>query len=115
MTIFYIGTGIGLVLAVVYLVVGTASFLRIRRDLLTVRAADGEAESDRVSGGSNTVSVVPGFTWKAGLAVFASFLILVAASYGSSVWYLMALGGLGTAAAVITAFVSERRSDSFRA
>ena len=33
MTIFYIGAGIGLVLAVIYLIVGALSFLRIRREL----------------------------------------------------------------------------------
>jgi hypothetical protein len=104
--IFYIGATIGLVLAVVYLIVGALSFLRIRRELLTGNSLLREAEED-----SSEVALVPGFTWKASLAVLTSFVLLVIASYSGVFWYVLALSGLGTAAAVIVAFLLELRGD----
>ena len=49
--------------------------------------------------------------WKATLAVVASFVALIIASYSGAFWYVLALSGLGTAAAVIAAFVLELRND----
>jgi hypothetical protein len=107
MTFFYIGAAIGLVLAIVYLVVGALSFLRIRRDLLNGTGIDAvEVETD-----ASEVALVPGFGWKASLAVLTSFVLLVVASYSGVFWYVLALSGLGTAAAVIVAFVLELRND----
>ena len=107
MTIFYIGAAIGLVLAVVYLVVGALSFLRIRRELLNGTGIDTvEAETD-----ASEVALVPGFGWKASLAVLTSFVLLVVASYSGVFWYVLALSGLGTVAAVIVAFVLELSND----
>jgi hypothetical protein len=48
---------------------------------------------------------------EAGLAVLTSFVLLVIASYSGAFWYVLALSGLGTAAAVIVAFVLELRGD----
>ena len=107
MTLFYIGATIGLVLAVIYLAVGTKSFLRIRRELATsagTEALDNELDSAEVA-------LVPGFTWKATVAVLTSFVLLIIASYSGVFWYVLALSGLGTAAAVIAAFVLELRGD----
>ena len=107
MTLFYLGAGIGLVLAVIYLIVGTLSFLRIRRELAAGTAVDTfDEELD-----SSEVALVPGFTWKATLAVLTSFVLLIVASYSGVFWYVLALSGLGTAAAVIVAFVIELRGD----
>jgi hypothetical protein len=105
--IFYIGASIGLVLAVIYLIVGSLSFLRIRRELAAgsnINSLDEEADSSEVA-------LVPGFTWKATLAVLTSFVLLILASYSGAFWYVLALSGLGTAAAVIVAFVLELRGD----
>jgi len=104
--IFYIGATIGLILAVVYLIVGALSFLRIRRELLTGNSLVREEVED-----SSEVALVPGFTWKASLAVLTSFVLLVIASYSGAFWYVLALSGLGTAAAVIVAFLLELRGD----
>ena len=107
MTLFYIGTAIGLILAVVYLIVGGLSFLRIRRELAAgtgIDALDNELDSSEVA-------LVPGFTWKATLAVLTSLVLLVIASYSGAFWYVLALSGLGTAAAVIVAFLVELRGD----
>lgn len=106
MTIFYIGATIGLVLAVIYLIVGAKSFLRIRRELADNNGIAVEEELD-----ASEVALVPGFTWKATLAVLTSFVLLVVASYSGVFWYVLALSGLGTAAAVIVAFVLELRND----
>lgn len=107
MVIFYIGAGIGLVLAVVYLIVAALSFLRIRRELLNGNGFDSQGDETD----SSAVALVPGFTWKATLAVLTSFVALVIASYSGVFWYVLALSGFGTAAAVIVAFVLELRND----
>ncbi|AKK26512.1 hypothetical protein [Mycobacterium sp. EPa45] len=107
MTLFYLGAGIGLVLAVIYLIVGTLSFLRIRRELAEgtgIGAFDEELESSEVA-------LVPGFTWKATVAVLTSLVLLIIASYSGAFWYVLAFSGLGTAAAVIVAFILELRGD----
>lgn len=110
MTLFYIGAGIGSVLAVIYLIVGALSFLRIRRELATGTGIDEfDEELD-----SSDVALVPGFTWKATLAVLTSLVLLVIASYSGAFWYVLALSGLGTAAAVIVAFILELRGDRVR-
>lgn len=108
MVIFYIGASIGLILAVIYLIVGALSFLRIRRELLKGNNFEilQEEQSD-----PSEVALVPGFSWKASLAVLTSFVLLVIASYSGAFWYVLALSGLGTAAAVIVAFVLELRGD----
>jgi hypothetical protein len=106
MTIVYIGATVGLVLAVAYVIVGAKSFLRIRRELAHTSDIALEDEIDAAD-----VALVPGFTWKATLAVLVSFVLLVVASYSGVFWYVLALSGLGTAAAVIAAFVLELRSD----
>ncbi|MGE2726864.1 hypothetical protein [Mycolicibacterium pulveris] len=104
MVIFYIGAAIGAVLAVAYLTVATRSFLRIRRELLS-------SNHPVAQGAADDVALVPGFGWKASLAVATSFIVLVIASYTGLFWYVLALSGLGTAAAVIVAFVAELRGD----
>jgi hypothetical protein len=109
--IFYIGAGIGAVLAVVYLIVGALSFLRIRRELSTETNLD-LLHDEEIE--SSEVALVPGFTWKATLAVLTSFVLLVIASYSGVFWYVLALSGLGTAAAVVVAFVLELRNDRIK-
>ena len=89
------------------LFVGALSFLRIRRELLSGTSWESEGLADEPS----EVALVPGFTWKATLAVVASFVALIIASYSGAFWYVLALSGLGTAAAVIAAFVLELRND----
>jgi hypothetical protein len=111
MIIFYIGAAIGTVLAVVYLIVGALSFLRIRRELLIGTGLDAAQVDDT---DPSDVALVPGFGWKATLAVLTSFVALVVASYSGGFWYVLALSGLGTAAAVIVAFVLELRNDRIR-
>ncbi|QEN15678.1 hypothetical protein ACRDU6_25985 [Mycolicibacterium sp. ELW1] len=107
MTLFYLGAGIGLVLAVIYLIVGTLSFLRIRRELAAGTSVDAfDEELD-----SSEVALVPGFTWKATVAVLTSLVLLIIASYSGAFWYVLAFSGLGTAAAVIVAFILELRGD----
>ncbi|MDT5340487.1 MAG: hypothetical protein QOD90_5992 [Mycobacterium sp.] len=107
MTLFYIGAGIGLVLAAIYLIVGALSFVRIRRELAAGTGVD--AFHNEVD--SSEIALVPGFTWKASLAVLTSFVVLVVASYSGAFWYVLAFSGLGTAAAVIVAFILELRGD----
>jgi hypothetical protein len=80
--IFYIAAGIGIVLSVVYLAVGTLSFLRIRRELLSGNDLElSEAlRDDKGTSEFSAVDVVPGFAWKATVAVVTSFVALVLVS-----------------------------------
>lgn len=107
MTLFYIGAGIGSVLAVIYLIVGTLSFLRIRRQLAEQTGA--ESFDDELD--TSEVALVPGFRWKATLAVLTSLVLLIIASHSGAFWYVLAFSGLGTTAAVIVTFVIELRGD----
>ena len=107
MTLFYLGASIGVILAAIYLTVGTLSFLRIRRELAAGTGID--AFDEELDAGE--IALVPGFTWKASVAVLTSFVLLVIASYSGNFWYVLALSGLGTAAAVIVAFILELRGD----
>jgi hypothetical protein len=69
MVVFYVGLAVGLVLAVVYLGVSALSFVRIRRQLITGAA-------DVVdTAGREGVGLVPGFRWKASLAVLTSCVV----------------------------------------
>jgi hypothetical protein len=106
-TLFYLGAGIGVILAAIYLTVGTLSFLRIRRELAAGAGID--AFDEELDAGE--IALVPGFTWKATVAVLTSFVLLVIASYSGNFWYVLAFSGLGTAAAVIVAFILELRGD----
>lgn len=109
MVLFSIVAVIGVILGITYLALGTASFLRIRRELLLGNDIVVEGAAD-----SEEVSIVPGFGWKASLAVGASFVLLVIASFSGQFWYVLAVSGLGTAVAVIAAFVLELRNDRLR-
>jgi hypothetical protein len=115
--IFYIAASIGTLLALVYLTVGALSFLRIRRELLSRNTSElSEAlQDDEGANEPGAVTLVPGFSWKATVAVATSFVLLVIASFSGAFWYVLALSGLGTASAVIVAFVLELRGDRARA
>jgi len=114
--VFYIGSGVGIIVSAIYIVVGTLSFLRIRRELLSGTASelDEGIRDDTQAIQHSAVAVVPGFGWKAAVAVVTSFVALLIASFSSIFWYVLPLTGLGTAAAVIVAFVSELRNDRTR-
>lgn len=116
MIVFYIGTGVGIIVSAIYIVAGTLSFLRIRRELLggTTSELDEGIRFDKQAIEHSAVSGIPGFGWKATVAVATSFVALVIASFSSVFWYVLPLTGLGTAVAVIVAFVSELRNDRTR-
>jgi len=83
-------------------------------DIDVVIKCDGLLDFDSEYNRAIEVALVPGFTWKATLAVLTSLVLLVIASYSGAFWYVLALSGLGTAAAVIVAFILELRGDRVR-
>lgn len=101
MVAFYIALVVGLVTAVVYVTLAVQAFARVRRSVL-----DGTAEIADPVDVYDGQSV--GFAWKAGAGVVASTLVIVLISSGPGWWYLVPFLAIGTALAVIVAFLVDR-------
>jgi hypothetical protein len=105
MIAFWIAVVAGVVVSVAYLGLGVAAFLRVRRDVLALAASGQPAEIDIVGLDED----VPAFTWKAIGAVVASTAVIVLLGVSSLFWYVPAILTVGSALAVVSAFVIERR------
>jgi hypothetical protein len=92
MTAFVIALVGGVVVAAVYITLAVQDIRRLRT---------AGAEPAGVVGGSD------GFTWKAGIGVVLSVLLLVGISVASAVWYVLPFLAIGSAIAVIAAFLEE--------
>lgn len=105
MIAFWIAVVVGVVVAVAYIALGVQAFFRVRRDVLAL-AASGEPDdlaTDEL-GDAGT------FTWKALAAVAASTAVIALLGVSSVFWYIPAVLAIGTAFAVVSAFVIDRRS-----
>ena len=92
MTAFVIALAVGVVVAAVYVTLAVGSIARLR----AAGADDG-----------GTVGGSDGFTWKAGIGVLLSVALLVGISVASAVWYVLPFLAIGSAVAVIVAFLEE--------
>jgi len=101
MTAFVIATVLGVVVTAVYLALAGRSFAALRAQL-----AAGEPVIETAADFDTRVA---GFRWKAPLAVLASTLVLVLISTTPVALALTPFLSIGTAIAVITAFLVERR------
>jgi hypothetical protein len=104
MSIFYLALAAGFIIAVAYLGLVVEEFLRSRREYLAGIGGADDAhdplEYERQEGG---------FSWVAAGAVVVSTLLIVLISVTGRAWYILPLLSLGSAVAVIVAFVSDRQ------
>ncbi len=106
MTMFWTLTMVALVVAITYVAFGIRAFLQVRRDILQAAA----------SGRRDIVAELPdemhrGFVWKASAGVVASVTVIALLSVDGVFWYLPVLLAIGSALAVIAAFVVDGRDD----
>lgn len=111
MIAFWIAVVVGIVVGVVYIALAVQAFLRVRKDVLA-RASAGEtdgatAELDVDALEDNNAG---SFSWKAGAAVVASTSVIALLGVSPVFWYLPAILAIGSAVAVIAAFLIDRRS-----
>ena len=99
MTAFYIALVLGGVIAAAYVALGYAEFQRARR---TYGEATAVANDDDLDAQGR------GFTWVALGGVVVSTTLLVLISHAGWAWYILPFLSLGSALAVVTAFVVDR-------
>ena len=107
MIAFWIAVVVGVAVGIVYITLGVQAFFRVRRDVLASAASGETAELDvaaleATNGGA--------FAWKALAAVAASTSVIVLLGVSPVFWYLPPILAIGSAVAVIVAFVIDRRS-----
>ncbi|UNB53490.1 hypothetical protein [Mycolicibacterium sp. YH-1] len=106
MIAFWITVVIAVVVAIVYVTLAVQSFLRVRRDVLAL-AASGETAQIDTTGLDDDGT---GFAWKALGAVVVSTSVIVLLGVSPVFWYLPVILAIGTAVAVIAAFIIDSRS-----
>jgi len=99
MTAFYIALVLGGIVAVAYIALGFEEFQRARR---TYGESGGVASDDDLDAQGR------GFTWVALGGVVVSTTLLVLISHTSWAWYLLPFLSIGSALAVVVAFVVDR-------
>jgi uncharacterized ion transporter superfamily protein YfcC len=106
MIAFWIAVVVGIVVAVAYIALGVQAFARVRRDVLAL-AASGE-QSELVTDGLDDDGRT--FTWKALAAVVVSTAVIALLGVNYLFWYVPAILAVGSAIAVVSAFLIDRRS-----
>ena len=109
MIAFWIAVVVGSVVSVVYVTLGVQAFFRVRKDVLALAASGETADLDVETLEANDAG---SFTWKAVGAVIASTSVIVLLGVSPAFWYLPAILAIGSAVAVIAAFLIDARSDS---
>jgi uncharacterized ion transporter superfamily protein YfcC len=105
MIAFWIAVVIGIVVGAAYLTLGVQAFLQVRRDALVSAESADQVEIDTTGLEDDNRS----FTWKAVGAVMASTLVIVLLGVSPVFWYIPAILAVGSAVAVVFAFVIDRR------
>jgi hypothetical protein len=105
MIAFWIAVVVGVVVGVAYIWLGVEAFLRVRRDVLAI-AASGQATDLAVDGLDDDGRT---FTWKAIGAVVASSAVIALLGVNGLFWYVPVILAIGSAVAVVSAFVIDRR------
>lgn len=107
MTAFWIAVVVGVAVAVAYIALAVATFLRVRTDVLALAAAGETAELDVATLDEAESGT---FTWKALGAVVVSTGVITLLGVSPIFWYIPAILAIGTAVAVVVAFLIDRRS-----
>jgi hypothetical protein len=111
MVAFYIALIIGIAVAAGYLGLVLDAFLRARREFIANAAPTGTAASDHDPDRPEVYERQGrNFSWMAGGGVVASTSLLVLASVTPDAWYVLPFLGIGSAIAVIVAFLIDRRT-----
>jgi len=109
MIAFWIAVIVGSVVGVVYITLGVQAFFRVRKDVLAL-AASGETADLEVE--TLEASNAASFSWKALGAVVISTSVIALLGVSPVFWYLPAILAVGSAVAVIAAFLIDARSTS---
>jgi hypothetical protein len=100
MVAFWIAVVLGGITAIVYLALALRSFRRVRRSVLAGAVDEiGDDATFSRQGGD--------FTWKAGAGVVASITVIACLSLGGGWWYLVPFLAIGSAVAVVVAFLYD--------
>jgi hypothetical protein len=99
MTAFYIALVVGGIVAIAYIALGFEEFQRARR---TYGTSVEEASAEDLDAQGR------GFTWVALAGVVVSTTLLVLISHTSWAWYILPFLSIGSALAVVVAFVVDR-------
>ncbi|WP_101951852.1 hypothetical protein [Mycobacterium sp. 3519A] len=105
MIAFWIALVAGVAVAIVYIGLGVQAFLRVRRDVLSAAAS---GEPDDLS--TDELGDAGTFTWKAIGALAGSTAVIALLGVSPVFWYLPAVLAVGSAVAVVLAFLIDRRS-----
>ena len=107
MIAFWIAVAVGAVVAVAYIGLGVQAFGQVRRTVLADAAA---GETAGLPLDPDDATPEGGFTLKAIGAVVSSTLVIALLGFGAVFWYIPAILAVGSAIAVIVAFLIERKS-----
>ncbi|TFV61584.1 hypothetical protein E4P42_01445 [Mycobacterium sp. PS03-16] len=107
MIAFWIAVTVGTVVGVAYVALGIQAFFRVRRDVLALAASGETADLDVAA---LEASDAGSFSWKALGAVVVSTSVIALLGVSPVFWYLPAILAIGSALAVIAAFLIDRRS-----
>ena len=107
MIAFWIAVIVGSVVGVVYIGLGVQAFLRVRKDVLALAASGETADLDVDALEANDAG---SFSWKALGAVVISTSAIALLGVSPVFWYVPAILAIGSAVAVIAAFLIDARS-----
>lgn len=109
MIAFWIAVIVGIVVAAVYITLGVQAFFRVRRDVLALAASGETADLDVDALEANDAG---SFSWKALGAVLVSTSVIALLGVSPVFWYVPAILAVGSAVAVIAAFLIDARSNA---
>ncbi|MDF2823422.1 MAG: rane protein [Mycobacterium sp.] len=104
---FWVAVVVGIVVSVAYITLGVQAFFRVRKDVLALAASGQTADLDTAALESNDAG---SFSWKALGAVVISTSVIALLGVSPVFWYLPAILAIGSAVAVIAAFLIDARS-----
>jgi len=107
MIAFWIAVVVGIIVSVAYIGLAVQAFFRVRKDVLAMAAAGQTADLDVEALENNDAG---SFSWKALGAVVVSTSVIALLGVSPVFWYLPAILAVGSAVAVVAAFVIDRRS-----
>lgn len=106
---FWTTTVVGIAVSVVYIALGVQAFLRVRKDVLALAASGETTDLDTAALEANDAG---SFSWKALGAVVVSTSVIALLGLSPVFWYVPAILAVGSAVAVIAAFLIDGKSEA---